>query len=276
MKKYTIELDEKELIKYYANKIIEDSLNDCNEFNYSTDLDNYNDNGFIEQHKDEILDKINKDERVAEVYLNKSNVPYSFDMVFWLDYCPFYYEENNLSPEEEYKYMNLFIKEMLEPISEIIILQSTRNLIRNFMDKFIENNNDLDFEAKDDVYNCIKKHICNTGFNEKYIEDNEIYVDKNNIKELIKLLNKEIENIKLKEFNEIKQITIDQLNNLMNKYENDFEFINDELDVFICKDGEIYLGIDNRSGKLYIEEFKDLNKCIDYLKGNEEEEEETL
>ena len=269
MRKYTIELTEYEMIKYYANKIIEDYLKNCSEFNYVIDSDEYENSNFIEEHKEEILNKISKDERVAEVYLNKENNLYSFNITFWLDYCPNYYEENNLSLQQEKEYLELFIKKMLKPISDNIITNSTRNLIRTFMDKYIEPSDNIDFDTKDDIYNCIKEHICKTGFNEKYIEDNEVYIDKDNIKEFIKLLNKEIEKINLIEFNGIKQISTEELNNLINKYENDFDFINDELDIFICKDGETYLGIDNRNGELYIEEFKELNKCKDYLMNKE-------
>lgn len=59
-----------EAIKYYANKIIEDSLAECSECNYCMDIDSYDDNGFIKQHQELILAEIKKDERVSDVELD--------------------------------------------------------------------------------------------------------------------------------------------------------------------------------------------------------------
>ena len=36
-----------EAVKYYANKIIEDSLEECSEFNYCMSIENYNE--FVKQ-----------------------------------------------------------------------------------------------------------------------------------------------------------------------------------------------------------------------------------
>ena len=56
-------MTEDEMIKYYANKIIEDGIKDCYEFSNTVDINNY---GNIEKYKSEILEEIQKDERVAQ------------------------------------------------------------------------------------------------------------------------------------------------------------------------------------------------------------------
>lgn len=99
---YSIELNEEEAIRYYANKFIEDALEDCSEFNYCLYIDqNHERREFIINHKEQILDRIKKDEKVADVYIDEENEELSFNMVFWIDYCPYYYEESNIGISDE-------------------------------------------------------------------------------------------------------------------------------------------------------------------------------
>jgi len=86
---YTIKLTEEEMIRYYANRIIEDALDDCTEFHYDMSIDKYDDNSFIKNHREQIIDRINRDEKVLEVYFDEK---YStINMCFGMDYCPYYY-----------------------------------------------------------------------------------------------------------------------------------------------------------------------------------------
>lgn len=55
------------MIKYYANKIVEDGIQNCYEFRNTIDINYY---GNIEKYKNEILEEIQKDERVADVELD--------------------------------------------------------------------------------------------------------------------------------------------------------------------------------------------------------------
>lgn len=113
-KLYTIEMTEDESIRFYANKIVEDALEDCSEFHYDMDIEQYEDNGFVEQHKEQIIDRINRDERVLEVYFDEK---YStINMCFGLDYCPYYYEEYDLSLDMERTYLKAFIIKELKEI----------------------------------------------------------------------------------------------------------------------------------------------------------------
>ena len=76
------------MIRYYANKIVEDGLYDTETFSICVYFDEYKDEEFIKEHKEEILNLINLDEKVADVEVDEN----CFDMVFYLDYCPYYYE----------------------------------------------------------------------------------------------------------------------------------------------------------------------------------------
>ncbi len=268
MKKYTIQLTEDELIRYYANKIIEDSLEDCSEFHYDMDVTQYEHSEFILQHKEQIIDRINKDEKVLEVYFDKE---YStFNMCFGLDWCPYYYEKYDLSLEDERNYLRDFIDIELKEIGELITLRTTRDFIRQYLDNFIENTTTIDEDMKDEIYYCLKEHICNTGFVDKYIDKYEVYVNQNNISELIEGLEKEIDKLYIKEQKDIKLISMDEVHRLIEKYNNGQEFTNEEAGKFISKENGIYLGINNSDGKMYMEDFDDIKKCINYINGIEE------
>lgn len=263
-KTYTIELTEDEMIRYYANKIVEDALSDCSEFNYCMDVDAYNDNGFVEFHQKEILNQIEKDQRVAEVYIYNKTEPHSFDMIFPIDYCPYYYEDNKLNPLQERIYLNMFINQITK-ISEFLHITTIRDLVRNFMDKYIEQDNKIDFDEKDEIYYCLKEHICNTGFNDKYIDKYEVYVTKENIKELIKLLDFELEKVEKRAYEVIPKISLEKVVNMGSKFAENKPFNIDEMKCFVCEENNIFLCVDNAKGNMEMTEFDNLKKCLDYI-----------
>lgn len=76
--------------------------------------------------------------------------------------------------------------------------------------------------------------------------------------------------------NHIKEISPDEVERLLDKFNNKEEFTTDELQNFICNDGEIYLSISNLEGQMYIDEHESLEKCLNYIENNQEEEEESL
>lgn len=262
--KYSIELTEDEMIRYYANKIVEDALSDCSEYNYCLDVDSYNDNGFVEFHQDEILDRISKDERVAEVYIDKSSQPHSFDMIFLMDYCPYYYEENELHPQTERTCLKLFLDKIKE-LKEYIHIRTTRDIIRSFMNSYIESDDRIDFDDKDEVYYSLKEHLCNTGFIDKYIDKYEVYVTKDNINELINLLEKELSKSSIEAYESIDKISRHEINELINKLDSKKAFEDTELNCFICEEDDLYLMVDNTKGKMIMEIFDDRNKCLDAI-----------
>lgn len=263
---YAIELNEEEAISYYANKFIEDALEDCSEFNYCLDIDkNYEHREFIINHKEQILDKIKKDEKIADVYIDDKDGNLSFDMVFWIEYCPYYYEDNELCKSDEINNLKLFEKEILNGVSNHKGITTIRQVLRHFIDSTIDKNNRLSDDFKDNIYYNLKEHICNTGFNEKYIDKYEVYVDRNNIKELIEGLENEIDKLYIKEYTDIKQISYYKFLEILNKYNKDVQFETNELGKFITKENGIYLGINNVKGKMKMQDFDDIEKCLSYL-----------
>lgn len=271
MKKYTIELTEDELIRFYANKIIEDSLDDCTEFHYDMSIEQYEDNGFVKQHIEQIIDRINKDDKVLEVYYDQD---YStIDMCFGMDWCPYYYEDDYyLDCEFERNLLRHFLNTELRDLEKVIDVRTTRDLIRQYMDLYIENSDKYEDEVKDAIYYCLKEHICNIGFVDKYIDKYEVYVTKENIGELKEGLKNEIDKLYFKELPHIKELSMDEVHNLLDKYNNNIEFEPGEFGKFIAKENEIYLGIDNSTGEMFMEDFDDIRKCIDYINGRDLEE----
>lgn len=189
-KGYQIILTEKELIKFYANKIIEDGLDETSEFNYSIYFDQYEHYDFIKQHQEEILKYIKRDERVTDVYIDNE----SFDMVFSLDYCPYYYEEElaeDLNRKEEVKMFNRFIKYIKEAIKHTRkedFYTSTRQLLNNFILK-------IEKEKRDNFINRANQLICDSGFNEKYIDRYEVLIDSTNINEFKAIFQENIKSL---------------------------------------------------------------------------------
>lgn len=87
MEKFNIEMKKDEMIKYYASKLIEDTLKECIQCNIVVDTEKYK---LINEYKKEILEQISKDERIADVELDADG---NFDIIFYTDFCPNYDEE---------------------------------------------------------------------------------------------------------------------------------------------------------------------------------------
>jgi len=71
------------------------------------------------------------------------------------------------------------------------------------------------------------------------------------------------------EKNIIDEKTIDEekFNSLYNKFENNIKFEEDELQMFIIKNKNCYTVIDNKTGKLYTEDFSEKEYAIRYING---------
>lgn len=80
MGKFKIEVTEDEMIRFYANKIVEDGIKDCYEFSNVIDINDYGND--IAKYKNVILERIYRDERVADVNLDEEG---NLDMVFYTD-----------------------------------------------------------------------------------------------------------------------------------------------------------------------------------------------
>ena len=203
--KFSIEMNKYEMLRYYENKIVEDGIKSCSEFNTIVNLTDYNTKEIkLEKYKNEILQLLYQDERVADVVIDDE---FNVDMVFYTDYCPFYYDNekniiyNQIMDSPTYQGIELaeFVGYMGKRVIEDSYI-STRNLINNYVQT--KNLKDTDKEI---LANFLKKSIIETGFTEKYIDNINVFVTYKNFQELEKELMKIVkqkDNEALKKFEE--------------------------------------------------------------------------
>lgn len=190
MEKFKIEMTEDEMIRYYANKIVEDGIKDCYEF---SNVININDYGNISKYKNTILERIYRDERVTDVNLDKEG---NFDMVFYTDFCPYYYDidkilENNylIDPFAEIE----MLKEFGDYYIEKCLFNNPYVSIRNLINQFIEEQTDNQ-EKREVMSNIIKMKINGSDFIRDNIDGIEVYITPHNYKELKKAIEECIQN----------------------------------------------------------------------------------
>ena len=186
-KEFQINMTKDEMIRFYANKIVEDSIRDCSEFNTSCYLTEYGNGIDLSKYKNEILQQLYRDERIADVSIDSK---LCIDMVFWTSYCPYYYDEvDNIDSKEEIKILSDFYYYCSNRVNQDGY-KSVRTLILDFTDQNKYKNN------QDNIYNMIKKNVIETGFIDKYIEsNNETFVTLENRKEFENLLEIKINNL---------------------------------------------------------------------------------
>ena len=184
--KFLIKMNQEEMLRYYENKIVEDGIKNCSEFNAIVNLTDYNTNEIkLEKYKSDILQLLYRDERVADVVIDDE---FNVDMVFCTDYCPFYYDDdknviyNQIMDSPTYQGIELaeFVGYMGKRVIEEAYID-TRNLINNYVQT--KNLKDADKEI---LANFLKKSIIETGFAEKYIDNINVFVTYKNFQELEK------------------------------------------------------------------------------------------
>lgn len=266
-----IKMTKQEAIKYYANKIIEDSLAECSECNYCMDIDSYDDNGFIKQHQELILEEIKKDERVADVELDG----HTFDMVFWTDYCPYCYEEHKLSKQDQSMILKNFIDQLITIKNNSIFLLNMN--IQQIINEMILQNNfktPLLEDEKEQANNMLKEIICNSKFFNKYLDRYKLIVNKQNIQELIDELLVKLQQLDLYKKDLIKVISKTDIDTMLKIFETNKQYPSEYIGMFRYKDLECnkYLAVDNSSGEMYIDEFDTEEECINYLLETDDED----
>ena len=194
-KKFIINMTESEMLRFFANKIVEDGIRGCTEFSNVVSLTGYNTNNIqLENYKNELLQLLYRDERVADVAIdNELNV----DIVFYTDFCHFYYDKKDSMAYSDIidspTYQEIILVEFLDYIQERINEEScisTRRLINEFISDRPLNN-----ENKSQLSNFLKKNIIRTGFADKYIDNINVYVTTQNNKELEKGLLKIVDQL---------------------------------------------------------------------------------
>lgn len=194
MKKFKIEITKDELIRFYANKVVEDGIRDCWEFSNIININDYGEN--VAKFKNLILERIYRDERVADVNLDKAG---NFDMIFYTEYCPYYYDIDEI--KENSYYIDKFSQiDMLKEFSGYYIEKCLFNnpyiSIRHLINQFVgEQANDK--EQRKLMYNIIKMKINETNFisNNIDIDGVEVYITPHNYKELQQAIEESIQNI---------------------------------------------------------------------------------
>lgn len=183
-KEYLVKMTKDEMLQFYENKIVTEGIMDCSEFSNIVDLTDYGDTINLSKYKDEILELLYLDERIADAMIDEDN---NVNMIFYTDYCPYYYEEDNINKKLK--------NEILKDFSGYYIINyllndpyvTTRNLIKNYL-----NTKQMEDEEKSEILNMIKGSIIKSGFTDKYIKDNEVYVTPKNYKQLEELIVKRI------------------------------------------------------------------------------------
>lgn len=271
-----IKMSKEDAIKFYANKIIEEGIGNCSEFNYCVPLDFFDDNGFVRKNQEEILNRIMKDERVSDVYIDNQSEEHTFDMVFPTDYCPYYYEDVELAPRDEAKYLRKFIDKLIQINNNAAPQYSST--VREIMRDFIDNPNlsryPLSEDDREDIYNKIKEYITNTKFQDKYVDIYEVTINKENVKELIAELQDAGKKIDIYKKDYVTTLKKTQLDEMLKIHEDKKIFPDKYIGLFMYEAENKFLAIDNYSGDLFIEEFDTKEECLDYLFGDPEEEEE--
>ena len=70
MKKYNVEMTEDDYLRYYANKIVEDGIRSCSQFDTIVDMHDYFDDSELNKHKKKLFDLLFRDERIADIYID--------------------------------------------------------------------------------------------------------------------------------------------------------------------------------------------------------------
>lgn len=170
-----------EMLRFYTNKIIEEGIRECSEFNISLYLTEYGDGIDLSKYKNEILELLYRDERIADVMIDDE---LCVDMVFYTSYCPYFYDEVDVASKEESKILSDFYYYCSSRVYQDGYI-SVRALINNFIEKINYNEQ----ERRDNTYNILKKNIVEMGFLDKYIEsNNETFVTLKNKKEFENLI----------------------------------------------------------------------------------------
>ena len=243
-----VTMTKQEAIRYYANKIIEDSLSDCSEFNYCMDIEYYKDNGFVKQNKNLILEELKKDERIADVCIDVSTE--TFDMVFWTTYCPWYYEEYDLSLEEQISILEEFIQQLDNIKGYCFILNVS---IQQLITDVLLNVKNISKNEEDHAINMLKRFIAETNFYNKYLDKYRLVINKDNVLELQQELQERLQQLQQQLFEYRKSITKiiskNDLDKMLNIFDTDKNFPDELVGIFIYKDPKCnkYLGVDNRT-----------------------------
>ena len=185
MKKFKIEMTEDEMIRFYANKIVEDGIKNCYEFSNIIDINDYGED--IAKFKNVILERIYRDERDKDG---------NFDMVFYTDFCPYYYDMDMIL-DNNYLIDSFSEIDMLKDFGDYYIekclFDNPYISIRNLINQFVEEQTDNQ-EKRKLMSNIIKMKVNESDFIRDNMDGIEVYITPHNYKELKQAIEETIQN----------------------------------------------------------------------------------
>ena len=188
-------MTEDEMVRFYANKIVEDGIKETTEFNTIIDSENYNG---INKYKKEILERIYRDERVADVNLDDDG---NFDLVFYTDFCPYYYDSEKVI-DNNYFLDSTSLIDMIDNFksyyTEKCLFNNPYIPMRKLINQFAEEQTDI-IEKREEIVNIIKLEIIDSNFINKHIDGVEVYITPYNYKELEKIFENSVQRIQSEE-----------------------------------------------------------------------------
>jgi len=187
--KYNIEMTKDEMIKFYANKIINDSIVKCSKDNACFVPTIFLKDKLIIDNLEEIAKEIQKDRKVVKVTTDKNFN--EIDISFYAKYCPRYYrEDKSIENEEGYDFINQFV-EFLKQIDYPGTVTNTRDVIMKCIEYKCPKDKDMGA-----MYDVISIALNKSGFIDKYIEEYTVLINEKNLEELIKTMEQTKEEIK--------------------------------------------------------------------------------
>ena len=193
-KTHIIEMNKEEAIRYYADKIVYDCITDCSENNRIFNVDEYTNNDFLVKNFPEIVKRIDFDERVSDLQVDFDKK--EIDMVFYLEYCPHYFQEDlDISDESRLKTLEEFknyICDCRAYTPERWLRTNTKDLINNYYTSKYDS-----AEDKNLVYNLLSEELYNSGFVDKYLDGYIVNVNAENIDDLVNTLDERIKELQL-------------------------------------------------------------------------------
>lgn len=193
------EMNKDEAIRYYADKIVYDCITDCSENNRIFNVDEYTNNDFLVENFSAIVKRINLDERVSDLQVDSDKK--EIDMVFYLEYCPHYFQDDlDISDESRLRILEEFrnyICDCRAYTPERWLKTNTKDLINDYY-----NNKYDSVEDKDLVYNLLSEELYTTGFVDKYLDGYTVNINSENIDDLVNTLDERIKELQLSIENE--------------------------------------------------------------------------
>ena len=187
--KYNIEMTKDEMLKFYANKIIDESIVKCSKDNGCFVPTIFLKDKLIIENLEEIAREIQKDKKVVKVSIDKNFN--EIDISFYAKYCPRYYrEDKSIENQEGYEFINKFV-EFLKQIDYPGTATNTRDVIMKCIEYKCPKDKDMGA-----MYDVLSIALNKSGFIEKYIEEYTVPINEKNLAELIETMEKTKEEIK--------------------------------------------------------------------------------